>query len=239
MSAALIIDDNPINQKVLQLYLKSYVGVLDWALTANAGLEKLAKQKYDYVLVDVHLPDINGIDLAAQVRDSSLFKENFTYLIAITGDRTVEDNPSAHKVFNGVLIKPFTRNKLIKLLGNPQAIDDKRINLNAIMPLLETHADKTQFFNLLQKSLRHFHDQLKNPAVAGQLDEVKALVHKVEPVFKMIDQMQLVDEVRKYYSLPDSTRVKTLTKVAESVIPLLQEAQQLSAGLIKNMSEQS
>lgn len=238
MSATLIIDDNPINQKVLQLYLKSYVEVLDWALTANSGLEKLAKQKYDYVLVDIHLPDINGIDLAAQIRDSSLFKENFTYLIAITGDRAVEANPSALKLFNGILIKPFTRNKLIKLLGNPKAIDDKRLNLNAILPLLETHADKTQFFNLLQKSLRHFHDQLKNPSVSGQLEQLQALVHKVEPVLKMIDQMQLVDEVRKYYSLPDSTRVKTLSKVAESVIPLLQEAQELSASLIKNMSEQ-
>ncbi|TNE70263.1 response regulator [bacterium] len=239
MSAALIIDDNPINQKVLQLYLKSYVSTLDWALTANSGLEKLAESRYDYVLVDIHLPDLNGIELAQKVREAEQYKDRFKYLIAITGDRSVEDDPSAQQVFNGILIKPFTRNKLIKLLGSPQSNGDRKINLNSILPLLETHADKAQFFNLLQKSLRHFHDQLKNPEVSGNLENVRALVHKVEPVFKMIDQLKYVEEVRKYYTLPDSTRVKTLSKVAESVVPLLQEAQQLASGVINNMSEQT
>lgn len=239
MSSALIIDDNPINQKVLQLYLKSYVSTLDWALTATAGLEKLENRKFDFVLLDIHLPDINGLDLASQLRETGKLSDKFGLLIAITGDRTIEDNPIALKVFDGILIKPFTRNKLIKLLGNPKSNDDKKINLNAVMPLLETHADKSQFFNLLQKSLRHFHDQLKNPVVSGNLDNVKALVHKVEPVFKMIEQTQLIDEVRKYYTLPDSTRVKTLSRYSETLIPIIQEAQQLSASLLRDVSEAS
>ena len=236
MSTALIIDDNPINQKVLQLYLKSYVSSIDWSLTASGGIEKLEASVYDFVLLDIHLPDKNGLDIASELRDGSL-NAKFSKLIAITGDRTIEDNPIALKLFDGILIKPFTRNKLIKLLGNPKSSDDRKINLNAVMPLLETHADKTQFFNLLQKSLRHFHDQLKNPSVSGNLENVKALVHKVEPIFKMIEQTMLIDEVRKYYTLPDSTRVKTLARYSETIIPVLQEAQQLSANLLKEISE--
>lgn len=236
MNTALIIDDNPINQKVLQLYLKSYVHTLDWALTASDGLAKINANKFDFILLDIHLPDVNGIELAIQLRELAEYKNRFNILIAITGDRTVEDNQAAQKLFDGILIKPFTRNKLIKLLGNPKSIDDKKINLNSVMPLLETHADKTQFFNLLQKSLRHFHDQLINPAVSGNIENLTALVTKVEPIFKMIEQTQLIDEVRKYYTLPDSTRIKTLSRYSGTLIPILQEAQQLSANLLSNVS---
>jgi len=72
MNSALIIDDNPINQKVLQLYLKSYVSFLDWALTANSGLQKVQSKSFDFILVDIHLPDMNGIDLTIQILENNL-----------------------------------------------------------------------------------------------------------------------------------------------------------------------
>lgn len=236
MNSALIIDDNPINQKVLQLYLKSYVSNLDWSLTAKDGLEKLIRNKYDFVLVDIHLPDLNGIDLVNDVLNRGIVSKELSKVIAITGDRTVEDNELAQSLFDGILIKPFTRNKLIKLLGNPKSTEARKINLNSVMPLLETHADKTQFFSLLQKSLRHYYDQLKNPSVTGNLENLRALVHKVEPVFKMIEQTQLIEEVRKYYTLPDSTRIKTLLSYSESLIPILKEAQELNSNLLNEVS---
>ena len=104
------------------------------------------------------------------------------------------------------------------------------------MPLLETHADKTQFFSLLQKSLRHYYDQLKNPSITGNIENLRTLVHKVEPVFKMIEQTQLIEEVRKYYSLPDSTRIKTLFSYSETLLPLIKESQDLSSNLLKEIS---
>lgn len=236
MNSALIIDDNPINQKVLQLYLKSYVTHLDWALTAKSGIEKIQQTKYDYILVDIHLPDLNGIELTTNLFDKGLVNKDQVKVIAITGDRTVEDNEIAIQLFDGILIKPFTRSKLIKLLGNPKSSEVRKINLNSVMPLLETHADKTQFFMLLQKSLRHYYDQLKNPSVTGNIENLRALVHKVEPVFKMIEQTQLIEEVRKYYTLPDSTRVKTLLTYSENLIPLLKEAQDLSSSLLNEVN---
>jgi CheY-like chemotaxis protein len=236
MNSALIIDDNPINQKVLQLYLKSYVSYMDWALTAQSGIQKIKAKTYDYVLVDIHLPDMNGIDLTKYILENNLVSKQTSKLIAITGDRSVEDNAEAQEIFDGILIKPFTRTKLIKLLGNPKSTDDKRINLNSVMPLLETHADKAQFFSLLQKSLRHYYDQLKNPTITGNIDNLRGLVHKVEPVFKMIEQTQLIEEVRKYYSLPDSTRIKTLLSYSETLVPLIKESQDLSSNLLKEVS---
>ena len=236
MNSSLIIDDNPINQKVLQLYLKSYVSFLDWALTANSGLKKIQSKSYDFILVDIHLPDMNGIDLTLEVIEKNLISSATTKLIAITGDRSVEDNEDAKRIFDGILIKPFTRSKLIKLLGNPKSFDEKRINLNSVMPLLETHADKAQFFSLLQKSLRHYYEQLKNPSVSGNIENLRNLVHKVEPVFKMIEQTQLIEEVRKYYSLPDSTRIKTLFSYSDTLLPLIKESQDLSSNLLKEVS---
>ena len=52
----------------------------------------------------------------------------------------------------------------------------------------------------------------------------------------MIEQTQLIEEVRKYYSLPDSTRIKTLFSYSETLLPLIKESQDLSSNLLKEIS---
>ncbi len=62
----LIVEDNKINQKVLCDYLESQ-GNKVWKVDSGLkALDQLQKRKFDFILIDLSLPDMNGFDVAKQ-----------------------------------------------------------------------------------------------------------------------------------------------------------------------------
>jgi DNA-binding NarL/FixJ family response regulator len=65
----LIIEDHPLIQEVLRQIFQREPGfaVCGLVATAEAGLERLSEVAADVVLVDLSLPDVNGIDLIREI----------------------------------------------------------------------------------------------------------------------------------------------------------------------------
>src|SRR5215469_1473973 len=85
--SVLIIDDEMEIRESLETLLELEGYVVESAATGEEGLSKLGEHPFDLVLLDVALPDRNGIDLLPQIRslDSQLS------VIVITAYGTVED----------------------------------------------------------------------------------------------------------------------------------------------------
>lgn len=90
MTKVLIVEDEPINMKLIVEILNS----LDFMIqTAKNGLEALAmadKDMYDLILMDIELPGIDGIEATRRIKDKPRYKK--TPVIALTafameGDR--------------------------------------------------------------------------------------------------------------------------------------------------------
>ncbi|MHB8117472.1 MAG: PAS domain-containing hybrid sensor histidine kinase/response regulator [Methanothrix sp.] len=88
----LLAEDNPVNQKVALSMLKR----LDYkADVANNGLDVLSSLKrkfYDIILMDIQMPDMDGLDATRSIREQKMKKQ--PYIIAMTayaldGDREV------------------------------------------------------------------------------------------------------------------------------------------------------
>ena len=68
MNSILIIEDNFLMRFSLKMAIdetKKYV--IDTVVDGAEALKFLAEKEYDLLLIDIHLPDINGIDLATEV----------------------------------------------------------------------------------------------------------------------------------------------------------------------------
>jgi CheY-like chemotaxis protein len=87
----LLIEDNPVNRLLAERQLQRLGHLLDVAEEGLAGLKALREGRYDVLLVDRHLPDIDGVEVARRVRaaerDGHLTGR--TPIIAVTADASV------------------------------------------------------------------------------------------------------------------------------------------------------
>jgi CheY-like chemotaxis protein/two-component sensor histidine kinase len=112
----LICEDNSLNQKLLKKILNS-MGYLNLDIEGN-GLRgvKLAKEKaYDLILMDIRMPELDGIDATKIIRKDSL--NTNTYIIAITGDMMASNKDKCLEAgMNDYLTKPFTKQQLLRFI---------------------------------------------------------------------------------------------------------------------------
>lgn len=112
----LYIEDNPQNMRLVRKMLT--VGGYDM-LEANDGFTGVAlalKEKPDLILMDINLPDIDGIEATKRIRQAS--ETSQIPIVALTanamhGDREIFLNAGC----DGYLAKPVTRNELLNTVS--------------------------------------------------------------------------------------------------------------------------
>lgn len=87
----LLAEDNVVNKKVIQQMLKKLGYETDLAANGIEVLEALKKQKYDLVLMDIQMPEMDGLEAATQIH-RTLTENERPVIIALTacameGDR--------------------------------------------------------------------------------------------------------------------------------------------------------
>ncbi|MCP4112197.1 MAG: response regulator [Desulfobacteraceae bacterium] len=116
----LVIDNNPTSRFVLTEYLKSW-GCLP--VEASGGKEALsvlnehmsAGKSFNLILTDYIMPEINGFDLAKEIRSIETFKQ-VPILVITSAGRTGDGKKSRELGIDGYLTKPIKRDILYKAI---------------------------------------------------------------------------------------------------------------------------
>ncbi|AVP88128.1 Putative response regulator receiver protein [Candidatus Phycorickettsia trachydisci] len=109
----LIIDDHPLGCKVAARLLENMGWNVKTAYNGYDGL-KAAQEDYCMILLDLNLPDIQGLELAQKLRDKNHLKE--TKIIAVTGDVKHGLDYYALYGIDAILSKPFTAKQISQLV---------------------------------------------------------------------------------------------------------------------------
>ncbi len=117
---ALVVDDSALNRDIEQLFLEDIGITSDCAETGLAAvrmLESCEDGTYDFVLMDVRMPELNGIEATKLLRASYRKYLREVPIIAVTADAFTEDNDACIRAgMNGYLAKPFRMEHLVRLL---------------------------------------------------------------------------------------------------------------------------
>jgi len=117
----LLCEDDLDTALTLRQQLRQLEFVTDFAYSAGEALTRAVATQYHAILVDIHLPDSDGVSLIVRLRDLSQYRE--TPIIVISGDpsRGRDDLRSSKLNVLDWLNKPVDFDRLVRLLARPAA----------------------------------------------------------------------------------------------------------------------
>lgn len=138
----LIVDDDETIRKALTAILEDEGYRVDTAETAKAAIEKTEKNFYNLVLIDIRLPDMEGIELLTKMRDTIPKMRK----IIITGYPTLQNAIEAvNRGADAYIVKPFNVEKVLAIIKeqmNKQE-DEKRFGQERVAEFIKSRVRET------------------------------------------------------------------------------------------------
>jgi len=115
--SCLVVEDSPMMRQLLVFALARIKKLtVTEADDGVDGLRKLAAGKFDLIITDINMPDINGLELVKFVRESERHRE--TPLVLISTDSRAADRERGMKLgADAYLVKPFEPQQLLDVVS--------------------------------------------------------------------------------------------------------------------------
>lgn len=113
----MLVDDNQLNLKLTKSMLEKQnfeVKAFDNGYTA---LEELEKEDFDVILLDIHMPELDGYEITEKIRESGNPRIKEIPIIALTAAATQNEiNKCLECGMNDYIVKPFKKEELVTKL---------------------------------------------------------------------------------------------------------------------------
>ena len=117
----LLAEDNIVNQKVATRILQRLGYRADVAANGFEVIQALERQPYDVVLMDIHMPELDGLEATRRIRESALTLHQ-PYIIAMTADVVHGYREICIAAgMNDYVSKPVRLEELVAALGRVQS----------------------------------------------------------------------------------------------------------------------
>lgn len=225
----LIVDDEPINTRIISAFLVNQGHPVTNARTKEEALNFLHQRSYDLILLDLHLPDGDGLDLFSEIRALPSVRETAVYALSASTD-LYEESLCMNKGFNGFLQKPVARNVLSALLNkicaekrqrfSDTSDEDTLFDLNTLISFKNSMSAEN-FSKLVSEFLLHSYSLVTNLNTAAKLQDYKEVyrfAHNLKSAARVFGLTRLASHAETIESLskPDNPN-------KESILPLLKE----------------
>jgi diguanylate cyclase (GGDEF)-like protein len=179
----LVVDDD---QTILRLFSSALIREgfeVATAATGREGLRLATEGRFDVALLDIHLPDLSGIEVMRQI-----VKTTSTIVILITGDESHHSHESA--VQEGAadfIVKPVRLSELAMRINQAQemrALVEVKERLIAELERLAVRDELTALYNY-----RHFQGQLR-----AEVDRALRYHRSLSLVVIDVDHFKLIND---------------------------------------------
>jgi len=109
----LIVDDEPDVLKLAEFRLRKWGYEIITAFDGQKGLELIRNEKPDLVLLDLRLPNTDGIEVCRQVKNDKELKHIPIILFTATADIAVAEVAKEYGA-DDYLVKPYEPEQLLK-----------------------------------------------------------------------------------------------------------------------------
>jgi len=146
----LIVDDDENIRKVLAMILEDEGYNVDQAETAKQAIEKTKKNFYNLALIDIRLPDMEGIELLTRIRDTVPRMRK----IIITGYPTLQNAIEAvNRGADAYILKPFDVNKVLATIKEQlrKQEEEMQYSQEKVAEFIETRVRELEAEKIVEK----------------------------------------------------------------------------------------
>lgn len=194
----LLIEDNPVNSMVAEGFLENLGHQVETAFDGESAQKVYQSGSFDIALVDINLPDCNGMDLLFTLKQ--LKSDSVTKMIAVSAhvyNEEVETYLNAG--FDGFLPKPLDKDSLAEMIQNilreSRPTYENDTSSNQVNPYgYEIVSSKTlerdtkilgqtkmtEVIDIFDDTTKTILESMQNAANERNSSQVKALAHKLK-----------------------------------------------------------
>jgi two-component system, sensor histidine kinase len=203
----LLAEDDPTNQKVISKMLENAGYQIDIAENGKVAISLFDENKYDLVLMDIQMPEMNGIEALEVIREKEK-KIRRTPVIALTAYTLKGDRERFLMMgMDGYIAKPI----------------DMKALYGTIEDTLQANPDLTEL-----PSTIHVQDDGSISFLSEETEQVNdhviKLFHKMKAVYQMLKEVEDLDEFIHVEELAHQTKELAVlmehTKLKESSFEL-------------------
>jgi len=210
---ALLVDDDAMNRALGQIILEGFNMKVSVVNDGKEAMEVFQKGKFELVLLDIHMPEISGFQVADYIRRKIGDQE--VKIIAVTADIVQEDEQKlARNQMDAILIKPYREINLynricqvleldtkiilkesveLATLGNGKDIDVDLSELKAVTKGNDAFFNEMidTFVENSQEGMEQFRQALENE----NWEEIGEVAHRLIPSYKHLKINSLVSDL--------------------------------------------
>jgi signal transduction histidine kinase/FixJ family two-component response regulator len=159
----LVVDDNRVNQRVASLTLKKWNASVSVADNAASAIELLQERAFHVILMDIAMPEMDGIIATQHIRTQLAAPASQTPIIAMTASALIgEEEKCISAGMNDYISKPFNPadlyNKIRKLVPEQPGASRKTIDLTLLHKRAE--GDKEYLKEIFESYITEMPDYL-------------------------------------------------------------------------------
>jgi CheY-like chemotaxis protein len=107
----LVVEDNIVNQKVAQRLLEKNGFTVEVVNDGKEAVKVLKNARYDLVLMDIQMPEMDGLEATVKIRQIEKRKGNHTPVVALTANNSETMKERCFEVgMDGFIAKPLEMN---------------------------------------------------------------------------------------------------------------------------------
>lgn len=224
----LLVEDNAINQKIAVAQLEKNLFQVQVANNGLEALELLKSQRFDLILMDCQMPELDGYETTGRIRQSSDQWFCKIPIVAMTANALKGDREKCLQAgMDDYISKPVKEENLIKIIKkwlgkNPNQNEDlfqpgdsiqaekKILNLETLQSLEELagHGDPEFFNNIL----------------SNYLLEADSFLNRLEAGFEEKDRKQILRVAHEFKSSSAYLGLESLSQKAHELEQMSKEA---------------
>jgi len=139
----IIIDDDKSIRQVLKTILEEEGYAVDTADTGKEAVLKTNEKAYNLALIDMRLPDIEGIDLILKIKDTTPRMRK----IIVTGYPTIQNAMEAvNRQADAFILKPFDVERVLQTIREQlmKQDEEKQFSQEKVTAFIKTRAKELE-----------------------------------------------------------------------------------------------